>query len=769
MAKIFFHLLFLFSFILLFNSIHSKNLNPYLNFKINYTESTETIKNPGMGYTTTHWLKVKRNTITTTNIIGSLVLMFIDIGEYSSGINEEKIDYDFDSTFFETLRQSFENCRKNGATLALRFRYDADGKPNPEPKSFEQILKHISQIKDSGLFDEYKDILMFVEMGFLGAWGELHSSKYNPLEYKVQLLDYLLDRIPDNIPVTVRTPNIIAKWLNISENQLDTFIAEKGSRASRVGLYNDGYMGSNTDYGTYNYQYRNICVNFFYNQMRYTYFGGEFSGDLETALKYDTYKPENSIKEMYKTHLSYINGNIFKLYQNYTFEKQYDVENVDNSAYYGQTVFKFIRDHLGYRLVLRKSNIQKEVEQGGIFEIKFIIENTGFANPIRKMNSELILEKNGNYMRTPLDVDVNEFFSCTKKEINLKIKIPGQIDIGLLNIFFKIYIGNTDIKTYYMRSVQFSNNDIYESNLGANYLGNINVISSSKSSIATEIYFYQDNSKNNNKLKNEYKLYNLKNIIKIDGLKSDYEWTEDLLIAENGNNKLYAKNDEKFLYVMADIKQNASYPIINIQISHTNEWFWLYYGSGILYFNKGNENSKNWLYMNNNKNFEFKIPLEGVMNMNFTTKLDYIRVSIQDYANGWVNCGEIKSGEYNISFNFNIYTAFRKVIIQKDKDFIVDIDISLDDYNIQWLLNGNKINNGNEKSFKITKASEKDIGLYSAHISTKFGYKIVDVCNIDIETSNQKTVFIIIFSIIGVIIIVVAVLLIIKCKSKKKK
>ena len=43
--------------------------------------------------------------------------------------------------------------------------------------------------------------------------------------------------------------------------------------------------------------------------------------------------------------------------------------------------------------------------------------------------------------------------------------------------------------------------------------------------------------------------------------------------------------------VMADIKQNASYPIINIQISHTNEWFWLYYGSGILYFNKGNENS----------------------------------------------------------------------------------------------------------------------------------------------------------------------------------
>ena len=87
--------------------MNSKDLNPYLNFKINYTESTETIQNPGMGYTTSYWLKVKRNTITPTNIIGSLVLIFIDIGEYSSGINEEKIDYDLDSTFFETLKKSF--------------------------------------------------------------------------------------------------------------------------------------------------------------------------------------------------------------------------------------------------------------------------------------------------------------------------------------------------------------------------------------------------------------------------------------------------------------------------------------------------------------------------------------------------------------------------------------------------------------------------------------------------------------------------------------
>ena len=409
--------------LLIINYVNLQTINPFINKVINYTESTETINNPGMGYTTTYWHVAKPGVIKVSNIVGSLVLMFIDIGAYSSGINEEQKDYDLDSAFFESLHKIFENCRNNGATIALRFRYDANGKSNPEPKSFDQVLKHISQIKENGILEEYKDILMFVESGFVGAWGEQHSGKYTSLEYKAQLLDTLLNVVPDNIPVTVRTPNIIAKWLNISEDKLDTYISEKGSKESRVGLFNDGYMGSDSDLGTY--RYRENSVNFFYNQMRYTYFGGEFSGNINFALQYDTYKPENCIKEMYKTHLSYINSNIFQLYKNYTFGKEYDVQNVDNSAYYGQTVFKFIRDHIGYRLVLRDSHIQSDVSQGGIFEAKFTIENTGFANPIFKMNSEIILEKNGNYMKTKVDIDSTEFYSCSKKTIELKIKITN--------------------------------------------------------------------------------------------------------------------------------------------------------------------------------------------------------------------------------------------------------------------------------------------------------------------------------------------------------
>ena len=73
--------------------------------------------------------------------------MFIDIGAYSSGANGEGLDYDLDFSFFESLNKNFDICRKDGGTIALRFRYDENGKENPEPETFEKIFDHINQIK----------------------------------------------------------------------------------------------------------------------------------------------------------------------------------------------------------------------------------------------------------------------------------------------------------------------------------------------------------------------------------------------------------------------------------------------------------------------------------------------------------------------------------------------------------------------------------------------------------------------------------------------
>lgn len=274
---------------------------------MDYSESTETLQTPGAGYTTTLWYVCKPGETKIQNPAGNLVLLFVDIGAFSAGANgttddagnyTEGTDYNLDAAFFAGMRGTLENCRKNGSTVALRFRYDANGKTNPEPGTFEQVLHHIDQIKADGFLEDYKDILMYVESGFVGAWGEQHSGKYTSLAYKARLLEAVLAMTPEDIPVTVRTPDIFRAWKGLDMDGMAAWESAPGSPEARVGLYNDGYMGSDSDLGTYSN--RAVETAWLGRQAVSTYYGGEFSGNLAWAQQYDTYLPEHAIPEMYE-------------------------------------------------------------------------------------------------------------------------------------------------------------------------------------------------------------------------------------------------------------------------------------------------------------------------------------------------------------------------------------------------------------------------------------------------------------------------------------
>lgn len=707
---------------------------------IDYTESTETLNNPGAGYTSTLWYTCKPGDTPVKNPSGNLVLMFINIGAFSSGANgvtdedgnyTEGVDYDLDEAFFTGLRGTFENCRNNGCTIAMRFRYDENGKTNPEPATFDMVLKHIGQIKENGILEDYKDIIMFVETGFVGAWGEQHSGKYTSLEYKAQLVDAMLDMVPDDIPITVRTPNTFATWAGINASDIDTWFSEPGSDAARIGMYNDGYMGSDSDLGTYSNREKETA--WLGRQTTATYYGGEFSGNLSWAQKYDTYLPENAIPEMYKTHLSYINSNIYTLYNDYTFGEQYDVENVDNSAYYGETVFKFIRDHLGYRFVLRDSRLSSEVPQGGILSLNINVENTGFANPIRPQKAEAILEKDGNYVKTEVDIDTRQWLSCTTSEEQLELKLPGGLETGKWNVYLRFSVGNEGVQDGYMRSVHFANNGIWNPSLGANLMGSFTVTESDNVVAITDNAFCQTNTENPVTV-SEGDMYTINNIVIMDGVRSsDAEWTDSLLAASSETNKLYITNDDRYLYVMAEIVQSASSPVYNLQICNATEndkFYWMYYASnGYVYFNNGSydgcECKRSGNYV------EFKIPFGSVMNLSPGVTLSSVRVSIQDSANDWVNVGDLTSGEYVISDTFDIYSAVRTANLREHGELTMSVETSLENAEYQWCLNGEAIVGATEKSFTIGDASADSAGNYSVKITSETGtVKETEICNI---------------------------------------
>lgn len=731
-----------------FTPTAAKNENILSDSGIEYTESTETINNPGAGYTSTLWMSCEPGKTPIFNPAGSFMLILVDLGGFSSGSNgttddegnyTEGKDYDLDETFFTNLRQTLENCRKNGCVIAMRFRYDDVGKLNPEPSSYDKIIDHINQIRDDGFLEEYKDILAFVESGFVGSWGEHWGGKYCSFEDKARLLDILLDVVPDEIPVTVRTPLTFTTWAGIGEDDIDEYISEPDSDASRVCLYNDGYMGSDSDLGTYRNRERDL--KWVSRQAVNSYYGGEFSGNLEFTQQYETYLPENSIPEMYYTHLSYINSNIYQLYKNYTFGEQYDVENVDNSAYYGETVYKFMRDHIGYRFVLRDSDLSTSVQQGGILTLEADIENTGFANPLMTQKAEIILEKDGNYIKTEVDVNTREWYSCTTSSPEFELKIPGGLETGKWNVYFKLSVGNNTQEEMHLRSVKFANNGTWNSALGANYMGSFNVTASEDKSLLSDGTFCQVNSQNDVG-KSDGEMYTINNICAADGFAGTAsERAEEIKYAEKDGNSLYISNDDKYLYVMAEIKHNATSPVYNVRVENATNGksYWLYYqGNGFIYFNTGTPYG--CVQRHSDNTVEFRLPLGSLMELEPETVISNVRVFIQDEADSWKNVGELNSGEYVVSDNFNVYSAKRTLYPAAGEKITLNARTSGENLSYQWLFNGVPVKDAQDSRLDIIASPDMAGGTYSVVITSQGGTeKTVDICEIsDVLSAGIK-------------------------------
>ena len=502
---------------------------------LNYNESTDIISDScDSGYTSSLWIKCEPGKNWTTSVT-HYSLLLIGIGGYSSAMNKNGTDYDLDEAFFQGLEGTLSSARANGVTVGLRFRYDDNGSSNPEPDSFDKVLDHISQIGESGLLEKYSDVISFVETGFVGSWGEQWGGKYTDLPSKAIVLDRFLSIVPDPTPVLVRTPNTFRQWLSdfcgISTSAKDMSYSisdpELAAKASRVGLYNDGYMGSDSDLGTYSDRTGETAW-----LSSAPSYGGEFSGSDEWRLKYTTWQPEFALKEMYYTNLLRINSNIYKTktasasfdsqadaqakldsiaklysdcglayydfggtitqendkytaswkwigYDDFTFDADLDSKlgvSCDNSAFYGQDVWTFIRAHLGYRFVLRSCKLTDTAAPGDKLDLDFTVENTGFSEAPRSKETEILLSDGKTVYTFTTDINAANWLSASTDHESLSIDLPETLHGGEWKVYLRISDPNPDAKYDTHFAAKFANADLqFNDTLKANLLGSISI------------------------------------------------------------------------------------------------------------------------------------------------------------------------------------------------------------------------------------------------------------------------------------------------------
>ena len=239
--------------------------------------------------------------------------------------------------------------------LILRFSYDFEGKGREkDPSSLSVLERHMRQIFP--VLNEFADHIFVLQGIFLGSWGEMHSSRYLTKE-----------NISPKIFRSVRKP---VHWRMLCTDEKEVF-------SEKIGLYNDGMFGSETDLGTFaapgeerEYAWEEAWPpereqSFIARCAQYAPHGGEvIGGSAQTA--------EDIVLRLGTEGITYLNRDHDKK----ELERWKTMDCGADGVWKGRSLYDYVEAHLGYRFVLRKGSLRKRFHRS---IVTLEIENTGFA------------------------------------------------------------------------------------------------------------------------------------------------------------------------------------------------------------------------------------------------------------------------------------------------------------------------------------------------------------------------------------------------------
>lgn len=387
--------------------------------------------------------------------------------------------------------------------------------PGHEDKNWVQY--HLWQL--GALFSEFEDVIMVVKGGFFGPWGEMHSSSYaRTAEGYHWLMSALLDYVPPTRSILVHAGGVMA-WHNVEYATSYSFsnlmpAPAPGTPAKRFGMFNDSYSRGGIEYtdgGSLSEGYsligggydRNAALKWMRNQNNF--YGGETVRlGNEPDSKYQLYpRFPNVPYEAAYARTSHLNtsyaADAYRLWGDFVYNEANITtpfapphDGVTRTAifdpvYDGRKGMDYMRDRLGFRLVLREARVSGTVQHDGTLKLEGKIQNVGFGNVINRKNVSVILKPTSGVAhvaalttldardwQTDLDSRADNKAAWREFSISLPMSSFGHVPLGEYKIYLKI--NDPKETTTNKRSIRFANPDLWDPILGANRIGSIQVV-----------------------------------------------------------------------------------------------------------------------------------------------------------------------------------------------------------------------------------------------------------------------------------------------------
>jgi len=403
----------------------------------NQTETTALLNNPECG-----WYQLYAYRLEPDTPIGEWHLYIREQDEdgipYRLALLEFNLssyrDRDLDATAKDNIRNVLSRFQKTGAKVILRFLYDWDGKGmENEPESLSVIKRHMKQASQA--FNPFHQIIFTTQGIFVGSWGEMHTSRHLNVEDMTELLLHYASVTEESIYLAVRTPSQYRSIMEEMEkhgNRYEKYGVSRKELVSRLGLFNDGMLGSISDVGTYHEadiaptkkagtEIRKKEIAFQNTLCLQVPNGGEAVNDNP----YNHW--EKAISDLRAMRVSYLN----QIYDEAVIKKwKESVYTGEDALYQGMTAYDYITRHLGTRFVLQDTLLNYEPYQQGGARGTVTVKNMGFSNLYHEKNLSICLVNRKTGKRSTLfsTTEKSEEYHPCSWSPGKKITLPFEID-----------------------------------------------------------------------------------------------------------------------------------------------------------------------------------------------------------------------------------------------------------------------------------------------------------------------------------------------------
>ncbi len=356
-------------------------------------------------------------------------------------------DQPLSQTQLDIISNDFATMRQAGVKTVLRFAYsEAIGEPDAP---LGVVLNHMDQL--APIFAANSDVIATAQAGFIGAWGEWHSSTNNlmdPVNAR-QITDKWMQILPANRAIQLRTP--AQKWMIVQDTAaLTPGEAFTGTDKSRIGHHNDCFLASDSDFGTYaNPVAEKAWLNL---ETQYVPMGGE------TCAVSSRSGSATARVEMEQLHFSYLNSGYHP-----------DVL----AGWEADGFMDEVKQKLGYRFALESIDYDPAALAGDQLSVSIDLVNTGWASPYnpRDVVLTLVSENGLTEYDIALPDDPRTWLPGGTITVSALIDVPAEAAAGNYQLLLSLPDPEQTLTDRPEYAIQLANPGLWDPATGRHDLG----------------------------------------------------------------------------------------------------------------------------------------------------------------------------------------------------------------------------------------------------------------------------------------------------------